>query len=87
MHICVNVCKNGRGPAFVMKHKANSMAVSTSKPKEVWYMDSGASNHMTNHTDWFSSLEKPKQPGVAETSDDTPHPIERIGDIPLSHVG
>ena len=25
--------------------------------------------------------------GVIETGDDTPHPIEHIGDIPLTHVG
>ena len=58
-----------------MKYKANSMAVSTSKPKEVWYVDSGASNHMTNHKEWFSTLEKSEQPGVVETGDDTPHPM------------
>ena len=32
-------------------------------------------------------LEKPEQRGVIETNDDTPHPIEHIGDVPLSHVG
>ena len=32
-------------------------------------------------------MEKPEQPGVIETGDDTPHPIEHIGDVPLSHVG
>ena len=42
---------------------------------------------MTNHQEWFSTLEKPEQPGVVETSDDTPHPIEHIEYVPLSHVG
>ena len=50
-------------------------------------MDSRASNHMTNHKEWFLTLEKREQPGVVETRDDTPHPIEHIGDVPLSHVG
>ena len=68
----------------VMKHKVNSMKM---KPNEMWYVDSGVSNHMTNHEEWFSHLEKPKQSGVVETSDDTSHPIEHIGDVPLSHVG
>ena len=36
-------------PAFVMKHKANQIGVGTLKSKEVWYVDFGASNHMTNH--------------------------------------
>ena len=55
--------KYGLGPAFVMKHKANSMLVNTSKHNEVWYVDSRASNHMTSHEEWFSYLEKPEQPG------------------------
>ena len=67
-----------------MKHKANLMKMSTSKPNEVWYMDSGATNHMMNHEEWFSHLKKPKQPGVVETSDNTSHPIEHIRDVPLS---
>ena len=85
-----NVEVSGRaemGPTFVMRHKTNIVAVNTSRSNEVWYVDSGASNHMTNHKEWFSTLEKSKQTGVVETSDDTPHPIEHIGDVPLSHVG
>ena len=78
---------NGADPAFVMKHKANSMAVNTSKSSEVWYVDSGASNHMTSHEEWFSYLEKPESRGVVETGDDTPHTIEHVGEVPLSHVG
>ena len=35
---------------------------------------------MMSHEEWFSYLDKPEQPGVAETGDDTPHTI-------LSHVG
>ena len=49
-------------------------------------MDSKASNYMTNHKECFSYLEKSEQLGVVETEDDTPHPIEHIRDIPLSHV-
>ena len=70
-----------------MKHKANSMAVNTSKSSEVWYVDSGVSNHMTSHEEWFSYLEKPEKQGVVETGDDTPHTIEHVGEVPLSHVG
>ena len=76
----------GTGPAFVMEHKANSMAMNTLRLNEVWYMDSGASNHITNHQKWFSNLEKSEQLGVVETSDDTSHPIEPVGDVPLRHV-
>ena len=62
-----------------MKHKLNSMKTSTSKPNEVWYIDSRAANHMMSHKEWFSHLEKPKQLGVVETSDDPSHPIEYVG--------
>ena len=70
-----------------MKHKTNSMAVNNSKPNKVWYVDSGASNHMTNHKEWFSYLEKLEKQGVVETGDDTPRSIEHVGQVPLSHVG
>ena len=43
------------GPAFVMKHNANSMKMSTSKPTEVWYLDFRASNPMRNYKEWFST--------------------------------
>ena len=70
-----------------MKHKENSMKVNISKPNEVWCVDSGASNHMMNHEEWFSHLEKQEQTRVVETIDDTSHPIEHIGDVSFSHVG
>ena len=41
---------------------------------------------MTSHKEWISYLEKPKQPGVVATRDDTPHLIENVGEVPLSHV-
>ena len=62
------------------------MAVNTSRSNEVWYVDLGVSNHMTNHQEWFLTLEKPEQPRVVETSNDTPHTIEHVGEVPLNHV-
>ena len=56
----------GSGPALIMKHKANRMVASDLKPEEVRYVDSGASNHMTNHKEWFSFLEKPEKLWVVE---------------------
>ena len=63
------------------------MVMNTSKSSDVWYVDSRASNHMMNHVEWFSSLEKPEQLGVVETSNNTLHPIKHVGDLLLSHVG
>ena len=70
-----------------MKHMSKSMKKTTSQSNEVWYVDSGESNHMTSHEEWFSYLEKPEQPGVVETGDDTPHLIKHVREVPLSHVG
>ena len=70
-----------------MKHKDNSMKVNTLNLNKMWYVDSGVSNHMTSHEEWFSYLEKPEQPGVVETGDDTPHLIEHVREVPLNHVG
>ena len=63
------------------------MEASILKQEEVWYVDLGASKHMTNHEEWFTSLRKLEQLGYIETDDDTIHTIEHIGDVPLSHVG
>ena len=71
----------------MMTHEAKPMRKTTPKSDKVWYVDYGASNHMTSHEDWFSYLEKLEQPGVVETGDDTPHPIEHVGEVPVSHVG
>ena len=38
------------------------MKQTTPKSDKVWYVDSGASNHMTCYKGWFSYLEKPMQP-------------------------
>ena len=69
------------------RHEASSMKKTTPKLDEVCYVDSRVSNHMTSHKEWFSYLEKLEQPGVVATGDDTPHPIENVGEVPLSHVG
>ena len=55
------------------------MGVSTSKLIKVWYMDSGASNHMTNHKEWFSTLKKQEQPSIVETGDDTLSHVSQRG--------
>ena len=46
--------------------------------KDIWYVDLGASNHMTCHQNWFSKIKEPSKPGYVETGDDTMHPIEHV---------
>jgi hypothetical protein len=62
---------------------ANSMIGGVLK-KNVWYVDSGASNHMTSHEEWFRNIKDLKTLGFVETSDDTTHPITQINKVPLS---
>jgi hypothetical protein len=62
---------------------ANSMIGGVSN-NNVWYVDYGASNHMTNHGEWFRNTKDLKTPGFVEIGDDTAHPITQIGKVPLS---
>jgi hypothetical protein len=41
----------------------------------VWYVDSGALNHMINHGKWFKDTKDLKTLGFVGTGDDTTHPI------------
>ena len=51
---------NDHGGMFVMRHRENSMLASTSmsasSPEDVWFINSGASNHMTSHQELFRVL-------------------------------
>ena len=86
-----NSDKEDYGGLFVMRHRANSMTASksahTSNSKDVWFVDSGASHHMTSHEEWFRDLRTPDRPGFIETGDDTTHPIRHIGNVPFGKEG
>ena len=60
----------------VVAHEADS--------NDLWYVDSGASNHMICYHTWFSEMKEPSKPGYVETGDDTMHPIEHVGNVPLA---
>jgi hypothetical protein len=66
-----------------MQHMANSMIRGISN-NNVWYVDFGASNHMTSHVEWFRDTKDLKTLGFVETGDDITHPITQIGKVPLS---
>ena len=52
--------------------------------KNVWFVDSGASNHMTSHDEWFSDVKNLEKLGYVETGDDTTHPIAQISKVPMA---
>jgi hypothetical protein len=78
-----SISNQGDEQLFVMQHMVNSMIGGVSD-NNVWYVDSGASNHMTSHRKWFRDTKDLKTPGFVETGDDTTHPITQIGKVPLS---
>ncbi len=80
MHPLTN---QGDEQLFVMQHMANSM-IRGVLDNNVWYVGSGASNHMTTHGEWFKDTKYLKTLGFVESGDDTTHPITQIGRVPLS---
>jgi hypothetical protein len=63
----------------------NTVAANVSTSVDnVWYVDSGASNHMTNHGEWFRDVKNLEKLGYVETGDDTAHPIAHIENVPLA---
>ena len=66
-----------------MQQKMHSTTMQDDMHDDVWYVDSGASNHMTSRGNWFKELDAMRSPGYVETGDDTVHPIEHMGKVPL----
>ena len=66
-----------------MQHMMSAIAHDAGS-KDIWYVDSGASNHMTYHQNWFSEMKEPSKPGYVKIGDDTMHPIKHVGNVPLT---
>ena len=78
-------CVEDNEQLFVVQHVMNAMAENVSKCGDtMWYVDSGASNHMTSHGEWFKEMKKLEKPGYVETGDNTTHPNAHVEDVPLS---
>ena len=69
---------------FIMQHMVNAMIADVHASEDVWYVDSGASNHMTSCGEWFREMNDLNAPGYVEIGDDTTHPIAHIGKVPLN---
>lgn len=46
-----------------------------SRNEDVWYVDLGASNHMTSQGEWFREMGYMDMPSYMETCDDPAHPF------------
>jgi hypothetical protein len=69
-----SISNQGDEHMFVMQHMANSMIEGVSN-NNVLYVDSGASNHMTSHGEWFRDTKDLTTLRFLETGDDITHPI------------
>jgi len=77
--------KNRYEHLFVVQHMLNTMAANVSTNVDnVWYVDSGAFNHMTYHGEWFRDVKNLEKPSYVETGNDTAHPIAHIRNVPLA---
>ena len=75
----------------MMRHRENSMSACTStnnsNPEDVWFINSGASNHMTSHHEWLQDLRESDRLGYVETVDDTTHRNRHVGNVPFGKEG
>ena len=68
-----------------MQHMLNSMTADVLNfGPNVWYVDSGALNHMTHRGEWFKEMQIVDKPSYVETRDNTTHAIAHIGNVPLT---
>jgi hypothetical protein len=72
---------------FTAKFKKDFWLVSclstSTIPSNVWYVDSGASRHITSTQQLFSSLKKDSRVLVELGDDAMHHPVARVGTIPF----
>ena len=55
----------------MIQHETTTMAECSQRCNEdyMWYIDSGESNHMIGHANWFGSLREPEIPGYVQIGD------------------
>ena len=52
------------------------------EPGDVWYIDSGASRHMTGKKEWFRNLKEASSDSV-KLGDDIALQVKGIGEVPM----
>ena len=64
-----------------------SHALSVSMDKQAWYADSGATEHMTEHRDWFSTFKPiPQGTWAVTVADDRDIWVQGVGDINITRT-
>lgn len=70
--------EDSRDKSFVAAFSASSQKMNP----DLWYVDSGASMHMTNRSDWMYDVTSPPIPAITVASK-TPLPVESMGKVNL----
>ena len=68
---------------FAMQHVFSTVQSDSDVQSDAWLVDSGCTNHMTSHSEWFRDLKELSSPGYVETGDASMHPIKNVGSVPL----
>ncbi|XP_072936030.1 uncharacterized protein [Epargyreus clarus] len=73
-----NIIKAEDNKSFIAAFSASSQTMNP----DLWYVDSGASMHMTNRCDWMYDVTSPPIPTITVASK-TPLPVESMGKVNL----
>ncbi|MCO5611067.1 hypothetical protein L7F22_065317 [Adiantum nelumboides] len=76
-----NYASSSSNPHHEEAFLSTYMAPLQEEVEDGWYVHSGASNHMTHHHDWFTSVQPFKAEGSVLTGDDSHHAIQGKGTI------
>ncbi|MCO5557878.1 hypothetical protein L7F22_011450 [Adiantum nelumboides] len=78
-----NYASSSSNPHHEEAFLSTYMAHLQEEVEDQWYIDSGASNHMTYHHDWFTSAQPFKGEGSILIGDDSHHAIQGKGTITI----
>ncbi|MCO5573286.1 hypothetical protein L7F22_027055 [Adiantum nelumboides] len=78
-----NYASSSSNPHHEEAFLSTYMAHLQEEVEDGWYVDFGASNHMTHHHDWFTSVQPFEGEGLVLTGDDSHHAIQGKGTITI----
>lgn len=65
------------------KEECSFMAFESKSGQDVWYLDSGASSHMTSHREWMTDFENDSNKNKVILGDNSTHNIEGVGNVKI----
>lgn len=80
-------CNNTNEVTLSSCFNSSPTGSTTSSPSTDWFVDSGATSHMTNRSDWFSDLKQESAPKSITVANGQQIPSEGKGTISLNMFG